>query len=105
VPADRLGALPNDQLLSVAGVVLLRQRPSTAKGVTFVTLEDETGTVNLIVHQAVWERYRRVARLAVAMIAHGRLQIEKEVIHVLVARMEDLSEKMAALSVKSRDFH
>ncbi len=83
-PAGRLSSLPNDLKLTVAGVVLLRQRPSTANGITFVTLEDETGMVNLIVRQAVWERYRRVARSAVAMIAHGRLQREAEIIHVLV---------------------
>jgi error-prone DNA polymerase len=76
VQADRLPGLDNDIPLSVAGVVILRQRPSTAKGVTFVTLEDETGPVNLIVHHAVWEQNRRVARTAVAMIAHGRLQKE-----------------------------
>jgi error-prone DNA polymerase len=105
VQSDRLPALDNDIILSVAGVVMLRQRPSTAKGVTFVTLEDETGPVNLIVHQAVWEQNRRVARTAVAMIAHGRLQKENEVIHVLVSRMEDLSERLAELSIKSRDFH
>jgi error-prone DNA polymerase len=104
-PSDRLPALDDDIMLSVAGIVMLRQRPATAKGVTFVTLEDETGTVNLIVHQATWERYRRVARTAVAMIAHGRLQMEKEVIHVLVTRLEDLTEKLAELSVRSRDFH
>jgi error-prone DNA polymerase len=105
IPADRLVGLKNDRRLSVAGLVLCRQRPSTASGVTFVTLEDETGIVNLIVHREVWERYRRVARTAVGMIAHGRLQVEAEVIHVLVSRMEDLSERLAALSVKSRDFH
>ena len=70
-----------------------------------MTLEDETGPVNLIVHQATWERYRRVARTSVAMIAHGRLQKEKEIIHVLVTRLEDLSERLAELSVRSRDFH
>lgn len=104
-PSDRLPGLSNDVLLSVAGIVMLRQRPSTAKGVTFVTLEDETGTVNLIVHQATWERYRKVARSAVAMIAHGRLQKDKEVIHVLVTRLDDLTETLAELSVRSRDFH
>ena len=84
---------------------MLRQRPATAKGVTFVTLEDETGTVNLIVHQATWRRYRRAARTSVAMVAHGRLQKDREVIHVLVTRLEDLSESLAELSVRSRDFH
>lgn len=105
IPADRLPGIDTDTLLTVAGVVLLRQRPGTAKGVTFVTLEDETGPVNLIVHQATWERYRRVARTAVAMIAHGRLQKEAEVIHVIVTRLEDMSERLAELSVRSRDFH
>jgi error-prone DNA polymerase len=103
-PAERLFTLPNDRRLKVAGIVLLRQRPSTANGITFVTLEDETGTVNLIVHRAVWERYRRIARSAVAMIAHGWLQRESEVIHVLVTRLEDLSERFAELVIKSRDF-
>lgn len=105
VKADRLSSVDNETNLAVAGIVMLRQRPSTAKGVTFVTLEDESGPVNLIVHKDVWERYRRVARLSVAMIAYGKLQKENEVIHVIVTRMEDLSEKLAALSVKSRDFH
>jgi error-prone DNA polymerase len=103
-PAERLPSLPNDRRVKAAGIVLLRQRPSTAKGVTFVTLEDETGTVNLIVHRAVWERYRRIARGAVAMIAHGWLQRESEVIHVLVTRLEDLSERFADLTIKPRDF-
>jgi error-prone DNA polymerase len=105
VPSDRLPSLDGDPMLSVAGVVLLRQRPATAKGVTFVTLEDETGPVNLIVHQATWERYRRVARTSVAMIAHGRLQKDREVIHVLVTRLDDLSERLGELAVRSRDFH
>ena len=61
--------------------------------------------MNLIVHQATWEKYRRVARTAVAMLAYGRLQKEKEVIHVLVTRLEDLSERLADLDVRSRDFH
>jgi error-prone DNA polymerase len=104
-PADRLPVLLNDRRVTVAGLVILRQRPSTAKGITFVTLEDETGTVNLIVRMPVWERYRRVARTAVAMIAHGLLQCEGEVIHVLVNRLEDMSAKLGDLASHSRDFH
>jgi error-prone DNA polymerase len=104
-PAEKLAELDGDPMLSVAGIVMLRQRPSTAKGVTFVTLEDETGPVNLIVHQATWEKYRRVARTSVAMLAYGRLQKEKEIIHILVKRLDDLSERLADLDVRSRDFH
>jgi error-prone DNA polymerase len=92
----------------VAGLVLLRQRPGTAKGITFVTLEDETGTVNLVVHQHTWDRYYRVARRAPAWIAHGHVQTTAEnaapVIHVVVRRLEALAEGLGALEVKSRDF-
>jgi error-prone DNA polymerase len=103
-PAAQLSSLPNDLRVKVGGIVLLRQRPSTANGITFVTLEDETGIVNLIVRQSVWERYRKVARNAVAMIAYGRLQSESEVVHVLTTRLEDLSLRLGDLSTKSRDF-
>jgi error-prone DNA polymerase len=104
-PAVQLQNTKNGRFLRVAGVVLMRQRPSTAKGITFVTLEDETGIVNLIVRPEVWARHHRVARTAVAMIAHGRLQHEHGVIHVLVSRLDDLSESVEHLHAKSRDFH
>jgi error-prone DNA polymerase len=104
-PANQLVQFKHGRRMKVAGVVLLRQRPSTAKGVTFVTLEDETGTVNLIVQREVWERNRRVARGATAMIAHGTLQTDGEVTHILVTKMEDLSPHVAELVLKSRDFH
>jgi error-prone DNA polymerase len=105
VPAERLPDLKNGVPVAVAGLVLLRQRPSTSKGVTFVTLEDETGPVNLIVRRTVWEQYQKVGRTATAMIAHGRLQHAEGIIHVLVTRMEDLTNRMADLSIPSRDFH
>jgi len=104
-PAVELGSMLNDRKIRVAGIVLLRQRPSTANGITFVTLEDETGMVNLIVRRAVWERYRKIARRAIALIAHGRLQRESDIIHVLVNRLEDLSDRLSELTTKSRDFH
>jgi error-prone DNA polymerase len=103
-PAVKLGDMPSNRRVKVAGIVLLRQRPSTANGITFVTLEDETGMVNLIVRKTIWERYRRIARSAVALAAHGQLQRESEVIHVLVNRLEDLSERLADLNTHSRDF-
>ena len=104
VPAGDLSRLPVDRRYKVAGLVLLRQRPSTAKGITFVTLEDETGTANLIVRQEVWERYHRVAAGASAMIAHGQLQRQNEVIHLLVNRMEDVSQLLADVEARSRNF-
>lgn len=90
--------------VKVAGLVLMRQRPSTAKGVTFVTLEDETGLANLIVWQNVWERYRRVAFTAGILLAHGQLQREAGVIHIVVSQLEDLSPRLADLQSRSRDF-
>ncbi len=105
VPASRLATHPANRHVRVAGIVLVRQRPSTAKGITFVTLEDETGMANLIVRQDVWQQFYRVARTAAALVAHGRLQRHGRVIHVLVSKLEDLSEQLRGLGKQSRDFH
>jgi error-prone DNA polymerase len=102
VPATALAAIDNGRFVRVAGLVLLRQRPSTAKGITFVTLEDETGQVNLIVRLNIWERYYKVARTAPAFIAHGRLQNHREIVHVMVSKLENLA---VVVNPKSRDFH
>jgi len=102
--ARQLDECKNNSLVRVAGIVLLRQRPSTAKGITFVTLEDETGVSNLVVKQSVWERYYQVARTASAWLAHGKLERKDSVIHVVVHRLEDLTEQMQYLKVRSRDF-
>jgi error-prone DNA polymerase len=108
-PAHKLVELPNGAPVRVAGLVLLRQRPGTAKGITFVTLEDETGTVNLVVHQHTWDRFYRVARRAPAWIAHGHIQTTDKtsatpIIHVVVSRLEALAEQLRQLDVKTRDF-
>ncbi|MEX0978811.1 MAG: error-prone DNA polymerase, partial [Pirellulales bacterium] len=104
VPARGLAVHPRNRHVRVAGIVLVRQRPSTAKGITFVTLEDETGTTNLIIRQDVWEKFYRVARTAAAFLAQGRLQREDGVIHVLVTKLEDLSQSLRGLESQSRDF-
>ena len=103
-PAAGLRTWPDGRPVQVAGIVLVRQRPSTAKGITFVTLEDETGTANLIVRPAVWQRYRRAAAGATLLLAGGPLQRQGEIIHVLVERLEDLSARLQALGPQSRDF-
>jgi error-prone DNA polymerase len=103
-PAADLESLPNNRIVRVAGLVLLRQRPSTAKGITFVTLEDETGMVNLVVKQPIWERYYAVARRSCAWIAYGPMQCKDGVIHVVANRLEDLSAQLGNLTVHSRDF-
>ena len=103
-PADQLPQLANNQPVSVAGLVLLRQRPSTAKGITFVTLEDETGIANLVVHQDIWQRYHTVTRHAPAWIAHGHIERQGAVIHVVVRSVEPLSQRLRELNARARDF-
>ena len=103
--SEQLATWPVGRHVRVAGVVLMRQHPSTAKGITFVTLEDETGQANLIVRSDVWLRYHRAARTATAMIAHGKLERQGRVIHVVVNRIDDMSDRIAELRVRSRDFH
>jgi len=102
--ASDLAILPVNRRVKVAGLTLMRQRPGTASGITFVTLEDETGFANLIVRPEIWERYHAAARTATAMLAHGRLQRQDNVIHVLVTRLDDLSEMLSEIDPRSRDF-
>ena len=104
VPAARLKTWPRDRMVSVAGIVLVRQRPGTAKGITFMTLEDESGTANLIVRPEVWQRYREAALGSTVLLAHGRLQRHGLIIHVLVTRLENLSSSLEDLRAASRDF-
>ncbi len=105
VPAESLKYLQHKRRVRVAGLVLLRQRPGTAKGITFVTLEDETGTANLLVHQSTWERYYQVARRSAAWLADGYVESKDSVIHVIVRRLEDLSQVLGPITIPSRDFH
>ena len=99
-----LNEVGNNHLVVVAGLVILRQRPSTAKGITFVTIEDETGAANLIVKRAVWERHYKIARRASAWLAYGKLETKSNVTHVIVSRIVDMSEQLAELNLKARDF-
>jgi error-prone DNA polymerase len=105
VPAAKLASLKDGRFVRVAGLVLVRQRPGTAKGITFVTIEDETGTANLIIRMDVWEKFYTVARTASAFIAGGRLQNQQGVIHVLVSRLENMNDRVNGLRARSRDFH
>ncbi len=96
---------PSGRTISVCGLVLVRQRPGTASGVVFITLEDETGIVNLIVWSNVYERYRRAARHATLLQATGIVQREGQVLHIVVRKMTDRSQLLLGLSQTSRDFH
>ena len=102
--AEELPALPVDRTYRVAGLVIGRQRPQTAKGVTFVTLEDETGSMNLIIWPDVWEKHRSIAEHSRILLVSGKLQRENEVIHVVVDRLEDISHTLGQIKAQSRDF-
>lgn len=85
-------------MVQVAGVVLIRQRPGSAKGVTFITLEDETGVVNLVVWPDLKEKLRKVVMGARLMEVRGRVEYDDEVIHVIAAHLTDATHRLHALS-------
>jgi error-prone DNA polymerase len=98
VEAARLIELPNGGPVKVAGLVLVRQRPGTAKGVIFATLEDETGAINAIVWPDLYARQRKVLLSARLLGIEGRLQREGLVIHVIAKNLIDLSPYLATLN-------
>ena len=106
---DALGVTPAGQLLSVpdgtrvliAGAVTHRQRPATARGVTFMNIEDETGMVNVLCTPGLWARHRRVAQTAPALLIRGQVQNASGAVTVLAERMQPLSMTVAS---RSRDF-
>ena len=97
VAAADLATLPLDRRLSIAGIVLIRQRPGSANGVVFVTIEDETGIANLIVWPAVLERFRRAALGATLLRCTGKLQREQSVIHIVAERLDDWTARLNTL--------
>lgn len=95
--ASRLHEPPTGARVTVAGLVILRQRPGTAKGVIFVTLEDETGVVNIIVWRAMYERFRRAVIAGRMLRVTGRLQRDHGVTHILAEHIEDISQLLDRL--------
>jgi len=91
--------------VTVAGLVITRQRPGSAGGVTFVTMEDETGHVNLIVWKSVAAAQRAPLLESRLLLVRGKLQREGDVLHVIAARLTDLSRLLGDLVVSSRNFH
>jgi len=102
--SEQLTGMVTGASVSVAGLVITKQRPGTASGVTFVTLEDETGHINLIVWKQVAEVYRATLLNARLMGIKGELQIEGEVMHVIARQLLDHTEMLGNLAVTSRDF-
>ncbi|MFN4244437.1 MAG: hypothetical protein ACK4PI_14510 [Tepidisphaerales bacterium] len=105
LPARVATSRRNGSRVKVCGLVLVRQRPGTASGIVFMTLEDETGVVNLIIRPPVWAKYRPAARHAGLLLAHGVVETHSNVTHVLVTKLEDRSPLLAGYRLTSRDFH
>ena len=101
IPADQLRSVPDGTRVLVAGAVTHRQRPATARGVTFVNLEDETGMVNVLCTPGVWARHRRLVQTAAALLIRGRVQNASGAVTVLADRLGALE---LTVSSRSRDF-
>ncbi|MXV50141.1 DNA polymerase III subunit alpha [Pedobacter sp. HMF7647] len=97
-PTGNLPTLKNGDPVKLAGLITVRQRPGTAKGVLFITIEDETGFANLVVWEKVFEQYRKEILQARLFMAEGKLQVEGEVIHVVVTRCFNLTKLLAGLT-------
>ena len=95
-------AAPEGRRVEVAGIVLTRQRPATAKGMIFLSIEDETGAANIVVRPDVWERANAAARRAAVLIVQGRIQRRGSVVHVVATSLK--ADTHATLPRMSRDF-
>ena len=104
VPCARLRELQDGAWVSVAGVVLVRQRPGSANGVVFMTIEDETGVANAVIWSKTLERYRKVVMGARLILVRGRIQKHEDIIHVVSAQLEDRSGWLVELSEWGEDF-
>jgi error-prone DNA polymerase len=104
IKAEHLAEIDDGRRVEVAGLVLVRQRPGTASGVIFITIEDETGIANLVVWSAMFERFRRVVLGAQLMVVRGKVQKEGMVIHVVAEHMADRSDLLRRLGENSAPF-
>ena len=90
--------------VTVPGIVLVRQRPGSASGVMFITLEDETGVANLVVWPSLFERQRRLVLSAGMIACQGRVQREGAVVHLIAGRLEDLSDLLRSVGQRAEAF-
>jgi error-prone DNA polymerase len=105
VTAAQLRSLPHGKITRAAGLVISRQHPGTASGVTFLTLEDETGAINVVVWRDLAERQRRELLGARLLAVYGVLERQGEVAHLIAGRLRDMTPLLGNLVTQSRDFH
>ncbi|MES2774386.1 MAG: error-prone DNA polymerase [Bacteroidota bacterium] len=102
-PASQLTTLKNGASIKVAGLVLVRQRPGTAGGICFMTIEDETGFANLVIFEKLFDTFRKEILRSRLIMVEGTLQVEGEVIHVIVKRCYDISKLLRQLTASQTD--
>lgn len=100
VPTAKLGLIQNDMPVKVCGLITVRQRPGTSKGVLFITIEDDTGFSNIVVWSNVFEKYRKEILRAKLLMVAGKIQVEGEVIHVIAQRCFDMSGLLKDLTTE-----
>jgi error-prone DNA polymerase len=103
VSTASLANAKDGDLVKVSGLVLVRQRPGTASGICFITIEDETGTANLVVFQKLFDQYRKEIIQSRLLMVEGKLQREGEVIHVVVKRCYNFSRLLQRLTNTRED--
>jgi len=103
VATASLSKAKDGDTVRVAGLILVRQRPGTASGICFITLEDETGTANLVVFQKLFDQYRKEIIQSRLLMVEGKLQVEGEVIHVIVRKCFDISKLLNQLVNQKRE--
>jgi error-prone DNA polymerase len=102
ITAADAGVAPEGRRIQVAGIVLTKQRPVTAGGMIFLTIEDETGAANIVVRPDVWQAADHAVRRAAVLVVHGRIQRRGQVVHILATSLEPLT--LATMPRMSRDF-
>jgi error-prone DNA polymerase len=103
VSTKKLSSLKDGDFVKVAGLVLVRQRPGTAGGICFMTIEDETGFANVVIFESLFEKFRKEILQSRLIMVEGKLQIEGEVIHVIVKRCYNFSPLLKTLTPKNNE--
>ena len=103
--ACELDNLRHGQFIKIAGIVTCRQRPATAAGVLFITLEDETGNMNIVVWKNTLEIFRKQILASQLLLIKGKIEREKKVVHIIAGHIKDISHELQDLKRPSRDFH
>jgi error-prone DNA polymerase len=99
-----LATLTHGRFVQIAGIVTGRQRPSTASGVLFLTLEDETDNINVVVWTRVYEQYRTAITQGRLLKIKGVVERQASIVHVIAGQVEDLSQHLEHFTLQSRDF-